>query len=80
MVRLAQFEVLMVLRAAVLTETFHAILRRAGKNAMFEADEFFSARLSNPHTLPWLPLSLQPGGNRFRPDRAQPPVPVLMLT
>ena len=27
-----------------------AVLRRAGKNAMFAADEFFAARISNPHT------------------------------
>ena len=55
-------------RTAVLAETFPAIFQRAGKNAMFAADEFFSARFSNPHALPWLLLSLQPGGNRFRPD------------
>ena len=30
--------------------TFPAILQRAGKNALFAADEFFSARISNPHT------------------------------
>ena len=33
-----------------LAETFPAILQRAGKNAMFAAAEFFSARISNPHT------------------------------
>ena len=27
-----------------------AVLRRAGKNALFAADEFFAARISNPHT------------------------------
>ena len=31
-------------------EMFPAILRRAGKNACFAADEFFSAQISNPHT------------------------------
>ena len=33
-----------------LSDAFPALLRRAGKNALFAADEFFSARLSNPHT------------------------------
>ena len=33
-----------------LSETFPAILRRAGSNACFAADEFFSAQVSNPHT------------------------------
>ena len=33
-----------------LSETFPAILRRAGTHACFAADEFFSARLSNSHT------------------------------
>ena len=37
-------------RSAALARTFPAILQRAGKNALFAADEFFSARLSNPHT------------------------------
>ena len=32
------------------SEGFPAILRRAGSNACFAADEFFSAQLSNPHT------------------------------
>ena len=27
-----------------------SVLRRAGKNALFAADEFFAARISNPHT------------------------------
>ena len=36
--------------SAALSETFPAILQRAGKNAIFAADEFFSARISNPHT------------------------------
>ena len=40
----------LVPRSAALSETFPAILQRAGKNAMFATDEFFSARLSNPHT------------------------------
>ena len=35
---------------ATLSETFPAILRRAGTNACFAADEFFSAQVSNPHT------------------------------
>ena len=33
-----------------LCNAFPALLQRAGKNAMFAADEFFSARISNPHT------------------------------
>ena len=33
-----------------LADAFPALLQRAGKNALFAADEFFSARLSNPHT------------------------------
>ena len=33
-----------------LSETFPAILQRAGKAACFAADEFFSAQVSNPHT------------------------------
>ena len=33
-----------------LAATFPAILQRAGKTACFAADEFFSARISNPHT------------------------------
>ena len=37
-------------RSETLAGTFPAILQRAGKNALFAADEFFSARLSNPHT------------------------------
>ena len=40
----------LVPRTGALAETFPAILQRAGKNACFAADEFFSARLSNPHT------------------------------
>ena len=35
---------------ATLSETFPAILRRAGANACFAADEFFSAQISNSHT------------------------------
>ena len=31
-------------------QTVPAVLRRAGKNALFAADEFFAARISNPHT------------------------------
>ena len=27
-----------------------AVLERAGNNALFAADEFFGARISNPHT------------------------------
>ena len=30
--------------------TFPAVLARAGKASCFAADEFFRARLSNPHT------------------------------
>ncbi len=33
-----------------LAESFPAILRRAGSAACFAADEFFSARIANPHT------------------------------
>ena len=37
-------------RTSALSVAFPAILQRAGKAACFAADEFFSARLSNPHT------------------------------
>ena len=40
----------LVPRTATLSETFPAILHRAGRNALFAADEFFSAKISNPHT------------------------------
>ena len=30
--------------------SFPAILQRAGKAACFAADEFFAAKISNPHT------------------------------
>ena len=40
----------LVPRTAALSETFPAILQRAGRNALFAADEFFSAKISNPHT------------------------------
>ena len=40
----------LVPRTATLFETFPAILHRAGRNALFAADEFFSAKISNPHT------------------------------
>ena len=40
----------LVPRTAALFETFPAILHRAGRNALFAADEFFSAKISNPHT------------------------------
>ncbi len=40
----------LVPRSAALSETFPALLQRAGKNAIFAADEFFSARISNPPT------------------------------
>ena len=33
-----------------LSDAFPALLQRAGKNACFAADEFFSAKISNPHT------------------------------
>ena len=36
--------------SATLSPTAPAILKRAGKAALFAADEFFAARLSNPHT------------------------------
>ena len=40
----------LVPRTSPLAATFPAILQRAGKAACFAADEFFSARISNPHT------------------------------
>ena len=40
----------LVPRTGALAETVPAILQRAGRNAVFAADEFFSARLSNSHT------------------------------
>ena len=40
----------LVPHTAALFETFPAILHRAGRNALFAADEFFSAKISNPHT------------------------------
>ena len=33
-----------------LSDAFPALLQRAGRNALFAADEFFSAKISNPHT------------------------------
>ena len=38
------------LPATELQRTFPAVLARAGKAACFAVDEFFRARLSNPHT------------------------------
>ena len=40
----------LVPRTGALSEAFPAILQRAGKAACFAADEFFSAKISNPHT------------------------------
>ena len=40
----------LVPRPGALSKTFPAILQRAGKAACFAADEFFSAKISNPHT------------------------------
>ena len=37
-------------RTSAWSVAFPALLQRAGKNAIFAADEFFSARLSNSHT------------------------------
>ena len=38
-------------RTGVLSKAFPAILQRAGRApACFAADEFFSAKISNPHT------------------------------
>ena len=37
-------------RTSARSVAFPALLQRAGKNAIFAAYEFFSARLSNPHT------------------------------
>ena len=41
----------LVPRSFALSETFPALLQRAGKNALFAAAEFFSAKISNPHTV-----------------------------
>ena len=40
----------LVPRTGALSEAFPAILQRAGKAAGFAANEFFSAKISNPHT------------------------------
>ena len=40
----------LVPRTGALSEAFRAILQRAGKAACFAADEFFAAKISNPHT------------------------------
>ena len=40
----------LVPRPGALSKTFPAILQRAGKAACFAADEFFAAKISNPHT------------------------------
>ena len=40
----------LVPRTTALAETVPALLQRAGRNAVFAADEFFSAKISNPHT------------------------------
>ena len=40
----------LVPHSEALAKTFPLVLQRAGKNALFAADEFFSARLSNSHT------------------------------
>ena len=40
----------LVPHSEALAKTFPLVLQRAGKNALFAADEFFSARISNPHT------------------------------
>ena len=40
----------LVPRTSPLAATFPAILQRAGKAACFAADEFFAAKISNPHT------------------------------
>ena len=40
----------LVPRTGALSKAFPAILQRAGKAACFAADEFFAARISNPHT------------------------------
>ena len=37
-------------QALDVTQSAPAVLQRAGKNALFAADEFFAARISNPHT------------------------------
>ena len=39
-----------LLPAAQAFDRAPAILQRAGKNALFAANEFFAARISNPHT------------------------------
>ena len=40
----------LVPRTGALSKAFPAILQRAGKAACFAADEFFAAKISNPHT------------------------------
>ena len=40
----------LVPHSEALAKTFPLVLQRAGKNALFAADEFFSARVSNLHT------------------------------
>ena len=40
----------LVPRTGALSKAFPAILQRAGTAACFAADEFFAARISNPHT------------------------------
>ena len=62
------------------SEGFPAILRRAGSNACFAADEFFSAQLSNPTraapmAAPWADFWLgatRKGSNCLRSRRAWP--------
>ena len=40
----------LVPRTSALSKAFPAILQRAGTAACFAADEFFAAKISNPHT------------------------------
>jgi site-specific recombinase XerD len=46
----AQSAVLPAFRALDPDRSVPAVLERAGRNALFAADEFFAARISNPHT------------------------------
>ena len=46
----AQTALLPASQASGPSRSVPAVLERAGANALFAADEFFAARISNPHT------------------------------
>ena len=46
----AQTALLSASQASDPSRSVPAVLERAGANALFAADEFFAARISNPHT------------------------------